>query len=351
MRCVMLPVPRALTWALGLVASLLVGPGPCASADDVPVPPAQPKPAPQETPPEAAEPPAEVAKDDPLAAQMAPLLAAVEGKAREADVRALMRHPGMREPRFALAAALRLAHAGGPHAARALRTLAASADPGVRRVALAGIGQAGLRMRGTSSDDRELVRALRGDDVELQRLAVEALGRVGQAEDVEALVAAMESESGPVSLAAEQALARLTGVNQGGTAGRWASWWQRNHEALARAVALALDALEDEARVVPESEEGAQALVAQEQQSWALVERDAWLLLPEVVNRARGWMTQGEVAARVRGYRLAAVLRSVDLALELERAQRSGESDPAAAAALDRALAAYGMQGLENNDR
>ncbi|MFM8980486.1 MAG: HEAT repeat domain-containing protein [Planctomycetia bacterium] len=288
---------------------------------------------------------------DPLAAQMAPLLAAVEGKAREADVRALMRAPAVHMPRFELAAALRLAHAGGPYAARALRELLESPEARVRRMALDGIRQAGLRTRGTSSDDRELARALRDDDPELQRLAVEALGRVGLAEDVESLVAALESESGPMVLAAEHALAVLTGASQGSTAGRWASWWQRNREPLTRAVALALDELEEEARVVPEGEEGAQALVAQEQQAWALVERDAWLLLPDVANRARSWMTQGEVAGRVRGYRLAAALRSLDLVGDLERAQRSGESDPAAAAALERALAAYGMQGLEKKDR
>jgi hypothetical protein len=118
-----------------------------------------------------------------------------------------------------------------------------------------------------------------------------------------------------------------------------------------RAVAEALDTLDGAAGVVAEGEEGAQAMRAQHETAWSLVQRDAWLLLPEVAGRARAWMGDGQAPVRERGYRLAAVLRSLDLVDDLGRAQRSGEDEPDAAAALQKALTAYGMLGLDKTDR
>lgn len=344
--CVLAGLPAARTACAGDAPPAQPGPAAPPPAEPAPADPEPAEPVPGEAP--AGE---EQAPPDPLAAELAPLLEAVQEKAREADVRALMRHPALRETRLALAAALRLAHAGGPYAARALRTLAATEDRSVKLAALGGIGKAGLRMRGTESDDRELGRALRSEDLDLRRAAVQALGRMGLPDDVEALVAALASEDGPLRLAAEQSLALLTGTNQGRSPGRWSSWWQRNREPMARAVELALDLLEEGAEVVSEGGEGAQALGAQEEQAWSLVERDAWLLLPGASGRAREWMTHAEAQMRARGYRLAAALRSLDLVDDLRRAQRSGESEPATLATLERALKAYGMLGLEKKDR
>lgn len=344
-------VPRRLRWLRGraaaaaVAAAVVLACGSHAQADN-PGLPAQPPPATPAAPPEGPAPGEGAgAVDDPEALAMAPLLAAVEQAAREPDVRALMRHPAVRQERFALAAALRLGHAGGPWAALALRTLLTHASRDVKYAALLGIARVGLRTRGTATDDRELLRVLRGEDPDLRRLAVEALGRVGHAEDVELLVASLAAEDGPVLLAAEQALGRLTGVVHGRSAGRWSSWWQRNREPLQRAVAVALDTLEDIGGGRFEEEPEAQATL--ESQAWALVTRDAWLLLPEVSRRARDWMMASDPEVRARGYRLAAALRSLDLAEDLGRAQRMGEADAAAAAALEQALRGYGMPPLE----
>ena len=151
----------------------------------------------------------------------APLLAAAEGDGdTDLRVQALAAAgavaPATLAPRFqALAegperrlrgiATWGLARTGGRRSLPALRELARQGDPSVRAYAALGLGRA----HDVTSRDA-LERSLREDrSIHVQAAAAWALGQLGDARSVPALVAALRSRDGLVALASASALGRI----------------------------------------------------------------------------------------------------------------------------------------------
>jgi HEAT repeat protein len=256
------------------------------------------------------------------------LLAGVSAPASAEAVAALLALPEAREAEPALRIVGALWHAGGPHAADALRDLVRHEDAGVREAALRGVAVVGLRGASGSRRESNLRRALTDGDPRVVRAAYEALARVGGPDDVAVLIEGLASPEGNVRSLSLRALRGLTGERLTPDAARWTYWWERSRARLGEQVAAALESLET----------GADELEAAS--AWSLLERRAWVALPTCEEAARRWLAAWEPEPRRDGYLLAGVLRLGSLAKAVASAARRDATGPAAEARVgaERAL-------------
>ena len=117
-------------------------------------------------------------------------------------VEALSRHRAFSSPEAALRLVGALRHARGPAAALGLRALAHRDEPEVRAAALRAVAAGGLRLaRGRD----EILDALRSRSADVRAAGLEALGRVGDAQDLPFLLGALEAEDVETVQAANRA--------------------------------------------------------------------------------------------------------------------------------------------------
>jgi HEAT repeat protein len=148
-----------------------------------------------------------VAAADPLEA----LLARVTAPASAEVVSELLASPEAQPAEGALRVVGALWHAGGPHAAEALRDFVRHEAAPVREAALRAIAVIGLRGVVGSKREVALRKALADEDPRVMGAAYEALARVGGPDDVERLIAGLSSPEGNVRSLALRALRGLTG--------------------------------------------------------------------------------------------------------------------------------------------
>ncbi len=227
------------------------------------------------------------------------------------EVADLVRLPSVKEaPSAALRVVAVLWHAGGYAAAKGLRTLSTHDDASVRVAALTGVAHVGLRVaEGTDA----VRRALSSRSLDERIAAFEAIGRVGDAQDVPDLVAALgECEACPRQ-AAYRALSALSGERLPAVPGRWQAWWQESQREMLPRIDAALDAISLQGTATS----GGERTVAPAR---ALVLKEGWRAVDRVVEVARAFLRASDPALRIEGYRLAKGLRLGDLAEEVESA-------------------------------
>jgi hypothetical protein len=248
------------------------------------------------------------------------LLAAVPSPASKDAVLELLERPELVVGEQALRIAGAFWHAGGPHAADGLRTLAAHAEASVREAALRGLAVLGLRGEPGSRGEAAVRRALQDREPLVRRAAYEAVGRIGGPDDVPLLVQGLASQEPDVRSHALRALRTLTGERLTTEPTRWTYWWEHSREPLEAQVALALGALEA----------GAEEL--ESTYAWSIVERRAWIARPLAEQTAGRWLGAWDPEQRRDGYRLAALLRYAPLAEEVQSAARQDAAGVAAEA-------------------
>ena len=198
-------------------------------------------------------------------------------------------------------------HAGGHAAARGLLEIGARSEGAERALAWECFGRRGLRV--SSAPGLLAVREAMSDpDMSVRRQAFAAIGVLGTAEDMPALLAAAHSPDGAVRTCAWGALPRLTGVRMQPQARRWTEWWGESEKDLRAAVTTALDDLqlgEDPSRV---------------QHARVVLARHAWVALEPVEEAVREWIAFGDIRLRIEGYRVVGALRWGDVAVDLSRA-------------------------------
>jgi hypothetical protein len=200
-------------------------------------------------------------------------------------------------------------HAGGHAAARGLLEIGARSEGAQRALAWECFGRLGIRV--ASAPQVLAVReALSDPDMSVRRQAFAAIGILGTAEDMPALLAAAHSPDGAVRTCAWGALPRLTGVRMQPQARRWTEWWGESEKDLRAAVTTALEDLElgeDVSRI---------------QHARVILARHAWVALEPVEEAVREWIAFGDIRLRVEGYRVVGSLRWGDVAGDLDRALR-----------------------------
>ena len=91
-----------------------------------------------------------------------------------------------------------------------------------------------------------LIAVLKEGDADMREDAAEALGEIGDAGAVESLIAALEDAEEAVRRAAAKALEQITGESFGTDTERWQRWWEEYRE-----VASALGVLSPATVTVP----------------------------------------------------------------------------------------------------
>jgi len=202
------------------------------------------------------------------------------------------------EPLPALRLAGAMSSLGGHACAAGLRTLVRHRDPDVRAAALRGVAQ--LRLR--AATDMDVVRAARDDrDPAVRDAAYAAIGVVGDATDVPALLDALASTDSGVVAAAFAALRDLSGARLRCRVVLWRQWWKETEAGAPERLARALTIL------------ATSADPAERAEAQAFVERTAWIRLSVVQNRVQDCLKSESPELRRMGYRLAASLRLADL--------------------------------------
>lgn len=251
------------------------------------------------------------------------LLARVVAPAPADVVADLLALPEAGEAEPALRIVGALWHAGGPHAADALRDFVTHEDAQVREAALRGVAVIGLRGTAASRREVHLRRALSDEDPRVQRAAYEALARVGGPDDIALLVEGLGSPKGNVRSLALRALRGLTGERLTPDPTRWAYWWEHSRAKLEEQAVAALASIEA----------GADELEAAS--AWSLLERRGWAALAACEDAAKRWLSAWDPEARGNGYRLTAALRLGSLAKTVASAARRDGSGPAAEMRLE----------------
>ena len=194
---------------------------------------------------------------------------------------------------------------------RALGTLADHTDPRVREAVLYAIADLGLRVADAMYD----VRAARTDESPSVRAAAyAALGAVGDAADVPALLDDLASSDKEIVRGATDALRGITGATLRSSERLWRQWWKDTQSDAPARLAKAWDVIERGG----DATDVADARV--------VVDRMAWLDLAEAARRVGTWLDSSDAGARSEGYRLAAKLRLGDLSETVRLALRF-ESD------------------------
>jgi HEAT repeat protein len=243
--------------------------------------------------------------------------------ARVEDVSRLLRDPRFEAADGALLLARALATAGGYAAADGLVELLRHEAPEVRKAALRGLSEIGIRSeRGT----RAVREAVGSPDAGVAVAAVECLGRVGDGRDVPTFLKGLSGESGAIRTASFRAIRDLSGLWLTASPTRWTQWWTK---AEARAgvelerTVQAIEALDD-----PE---------ADLESLRASLRRRAWIDLPTGLAVAQSWLHSTRPSLRAEGFRLVAALRLADLASEVRAAMRFAREGEDAWAAADAA--------------
>jgi hypothetical protein len=213
-------------------------------------------------------------------------------------------------------------HARGPAASWGLVAMTGHDAPAVRVLALDGVARAGLRADATI---RAVRRMLRDDDKAVRIAALRALGRVGDAGDVDDLLAAAAAKDPDVRTAGFRGLEALTGQAIRRDVTLWEEWWAEAQPSTAAALAAAIDrAASGDADV----RAGARREVA----------RTAWIDVPLVTRTARTWIRSSEPEVRADGFHLFAAARLAEEATEVAgglRYERHPETWDAAFAAAE----------------
>jgi hypothetical protein len=213
---------------------------------------------------------------------------------------------------------------GGAACAIGLRTMVRHAAPDVRAAALRSIAQ--LRLR--SERDMDVVRAARSDaDPSARDAAYAAVGAVGDATDVPALLDALASTDEHVVAAAFAALRDLSGARLRCRVAVWRQWWKETEAGAPERLARSLTVL---------ATSGAPTELAEAQ---VVVERNAWLRLTVVQNRVDECLRSESPELRRMGYRLAASLRLADLGETLASALAMEHDDESRRVGLESAKA------------
>lgn len=249
----------------------------------------------------------------PRAAAQAEALSAELGDPPDFDVVRRLVRTVDDDPPTARAFAARLAGRGGYAAAQGLYELVRHRDREVRSAALQGVADVGLRR----VDGVDFVRkALLDKDADVRANAYVALGRVGDASDLPALLEALASDDERTRAAADRALSTLTAIAfPGEDPARWPDWWREGRVLLPGRLNSALH--EIELGGGPVGLRDARQFVSQK----------AWFDVPRVEEAARGWLRSVDARRRAEGYRIAARCRLGDLADDVRRAAHD-EFDP-----------------------
>jgi HEAT repeat protein len=218
-----------------------------------------------------------------------------------------------------------LARAGGFEAADALRPFLEHRSACVRIAAAQAIGTIGVRVRATVAELRDLTTAREAD---VRQAAHDALGRVGDARDVPALLARLGSEETEVRATALRSLRSITGIRLVGSAPRWERWWRLSSDALPRRLNEAIAAV-----TVGACEDVAAARET--------VVRYAWADMDAVEDATRGWLQSSDVRLRAEGARVTTALRLGGLADDVRSVLRYA-SDPVLFAIAAEAAQAVG---------
>jgi hypothetical protein len=251
------------------------------------------------------------------------LLAAVGTPASERAVRAALDDRRFEEPAQALRLAATLRVSGGVAAADGLRRLVASRHPEVRRAALEGLAELGLRSREVVRDVR---KAADDPDATVRLAVIGALGRVGDGRDVEGLLAGLSSEKGEVRSASLRALRSLSGALLTASPVRWTQWWSKVEP-------KGRQDLEDALHAVSEAEDEDTDLEGPRNTIASL----GWIDVEAVEAAARDWMRSTRPLARLEGFRAVTALRLAGLAEVVRSESRFRRSDADEWAALDAA--------------
>jgi HEAT repeat protein len=250
------------------------------------------------------------------AASFEDLVGRLGSPADPAVVSRILAHARRSDPVRTQAVVGALWHAGGHAAARGLLEIGARSEGAQRALAWECFARLGIRVA-SAPHLRAVREALDDPDMSVRRQAFAAIGILGTAEDLPALLAAAGSPDGAVRTCAWGALPRLTGVRMQPQARRWTEWWAESEKDLRAAVSTALDDLElgeDSSRV---------------QHARVVLARHAWADLAVVEEAVRGWIAFGDIRLRVEGYRVVAALRWGELADDLARALRYERDDDA----------------------
>lgn len=219
-----------------------------------------------------------------------------------------VRHPRTADGEAARRLVLHLQVHGGSAAVHGLLALATHSDPEVRLAVLRGVKTLGMR----AASVVEVVRAAM-DDLEpaVRRAAIEALGRVGEADDVAVLIQLLSNEEG-VQAVAFRALRALTGARIGKDARSWTYWWSLAEKDLGKRVDAAIHQL------------GAGGTKAQVADARGLLVGAVWFARGKLEGVAREWLgsddarLRGEALRLITGTRLADLSGDVDQALLFE---------------------------------
>lgn len=202
------------------------------------------------------------------------------------------------DPASALYLVAALERSGGVEATKGLDRLLRSRHARVRVAALESIARLGLR----APEILDRVRfATMDTEIDVVRATCAALGAIGDGRDVPTLLLLARSEDRQTRLAAFRGLRALSGVRIPHVYARWSWWWKTRYERAQQELPRAFEALETLAED------------ASPEQHYALVEREAWVLLPRVREQLRRWLTGESLQHRVFACRLAAKLKLTDL--------------------------------------
>ncbi len=248
-------------------------------------------------------------------------LDAVTSPAREEDVQGLLEAPEARHPEGGRAAAGALWHASGYAAAEGLTALLTHADAAVRQAALRGLLALDLRVARLDA-----VRAcLKDRDADVRQAAFDALARLGDGTDVEAMLDLLDTGTPTQRSQAHRVLVGLTRNPQPPQAGRWSAWWEREVPRLRTRLNEALALLDAEVEGADEAPTPEQVEAA-----WVAVERHGWLEAAALEARARAWLGHGMPEVRRQGHRVVLLRRLGHLHEEVRRALRKDQRSPAA---------------------
>ena len=258
----------------------------------------------------------------------ADLVAGIGDPPRFEPVSALVRDPRLADAATARAVAESLAPKGGYAVAQGLLFLVRHRDAAVRFAALHGLADVALRR----SDGMIWVRkSMRDSDALVKAGAFEAIGRIGDASDLPALIEALSSDDESTRLASGRALTALTGMNFApDEVARWNEWWK-----VAKGwIPVQID------RAIGKLELGGDKQDLRDARN--VLAQYVWYDVEKVRGVVAGWVRNMDVRHRIEGYRAIHACRLGDLADDLRRAA-TDEDDPTAIALALRAARRLGV--------
>jgi hypothetical protein len=183
-----------------------------------------------------------------------------------------------------------------------LLSLSAHRDPGVRSSALHAVARSGIRV--SEGMDR-LRAALRDEEREVVLAAYHAVGAVGDATDIAALLDGLDAKDARLRSAALRALRSLTRVRLPASAAAWEYWWDEARARLPARIDGAIARLLDGGDA-PDRDEVCR-----------LLETSAWFDVPKVCDAVRAAIRSGDARVRTMGFRIAETARLGDVAEEV----------------------------------